>query len=70
MKSGISTVKKMVTMGKHKTWIYVITVLTWHKQTVYINNTYTHHMYELIEQFHTQTISENTSKPQYVATLT
>ena len=26
--------------------------------------------YELTEQSHTQTISENTGKPQYVATLT
>jgi len=47
MKSGISTVKKKnkwSQLEKHKTWIYVITVLTWQKQTVYINNTYTHHM--------------------------
>ena len=28
----------------HKTWIYIITVLTWQKQTVHIKNSYTHHM--------------------------
>jgi len=48
--------------------MYVIKTLTWQKQTVYIN-TYIHHMYELREQFRTQTTSENTGKPQHVATL-
>lgn len=57
-------------MGNTRTWIYVITVLTWQKQNVYINNTYTHHMYKLTEQSHAQIISENTGNPQYVATLT
>jgi hypothetical protein len=36
----------------------------------YISTIPTHNMYELTEQSHTQTISENTSKPQYVATMT
>jgi hypothetical protein len=62
--------KKWSQWETHITWIYVITVLIWQKQNCIINSTYTHHMYELTEQSCTQTISENTSKLQHVATLT